>query len=91
MGLTFKTPFPLSRARPQGRVTGKSEFGVFMEDAGQGGTVLWNEAEGVSVNTRAKITRREREDQSKVERKADRNALVEEVRRFEAQKRKLFG
>ena len=46
-------------------------------------TVLWNEAEGVSVNaegeshhkqTRAKITRREREDQAKMERQADRKA-----------------
>ena len=46
-------------------------------------TVLWNEAEGVSVNpegeshheqSRAKVTRREREDQAKIGRKVDRNA-----------------
>ena len=50
-------------------------------------TVLWNEAEGVSENlegrshheqTRSKITRRDREDQAKMERKADRNAPGEE-------------
>ena len=52
-------------------------------------TVLWNEAEGVFVNTegeshqqtRVKITRREREDQVKMERKADRYALGDSQRK----------
>ena len=62
-------------------------------------TVLWNEAEGVSVNaegeshheqTRAKITIREREDQFQMERKADREALGEEGKEIRSPKKKVI-
>ena len=62
-------------------------------------TVLWNEAEGVSVNlegeshheqTQAKITRREREDQAQMERKADRKAPGEEGEESRSPKKKVI-
>ena len=62
-------------------------------------TVLWNEAEGVSVNpeggshheqTQAKSTRREREDQAKMERKEDRNVPGEEGEEIKSPKRKVI-
>ena len=61
---------------------------------------LWNEAKGVSVNpegeshheqAQATSTRREREDQAKMERKEDRNVSGEErVRRLKSPKRKVI-
>ena len=58
-------------------------------------TVLWNEAQGVSVNlegerheqTQAKSTRRERDDQANMERKEDRNVLGEVGEEIKSSKR----
>ena len=77
----------------------EAEDGRRLEPEGETETleviVLGNEAEGVSVNphheqTRAKITRREREDQVKMERKADRYAPGEEGEEIQSQKKKVI-
>ena len=62
-------------------------------------TFLWNEAERVSVNpegeshheqTRAKITRKEREDQAKMKRKADRHARGEDDEEIQSPRKKVI-
>ena len=62
-------------------------------------TVPWNEAEGCSVNpegegrheqVRAKITRKEKENQAKMEEKVDGEAASEEGAELQSPKRKVI-